>query len=190
MFTYQIDREVSLALPTPEKDAAPLFDLLVASQNEIAPWLPWVKSMKSPKDEQIFLENAMQHFIEKTSLNVVILYHDEIVGMISFNRFSWFNKNTEIGYWLGTDFSGKGIIQKAIQGMCNIGFEEYDLHKITIHAAVENTRSNKTAERAGFTLDGTLRQQERLADGYHDENVWSLTKSEWEASPCLSNSAE
>ncbi|USS91736.1 GNAT family N-acetyltransferase [Fructobacillus americanaquae] len=97
MFTYRIDQEVSLALPTPEKDAVPLFNLLTASQKEIEPWLR-IQNVKSPQDEQSFLESTMKRFVEKTSLNLVILYHGEIAGMISFNRFSWLNQNTEIGY--------------------------------------------------------------------------------------------
>ncbi|CAM4322621.1 GNAT family N-acetyltransferase [Weissella hellenica] len=64
--------------------------------------------------------------------------------------------------------------------MCELGFTEYEVNKIEIHAAVENTRSNKVAERAGFHLDGLIRANERLEDGYHDGYIWTLLKSDWE----------
>ena len=98
--------------------------------------------------------------------------------MISFNKFNNLDNSTEIGYWLATKFVGKGIMQRAVMGMCELGFTEYQVNKIEIHAAVENARSSKVAERTGFHLDGLIRASELLEDGYHDVYIWTLLKDE------------
>ncbi|AUJ30487.1 GNAT family N-acetyltransferase [Liquorilactobacillus hordei] len=180
MFTYKIDSEVSLALPRPKIDAAPLFQIIKESHEELQVWLPWVPSMKSIEDEETFLGGVLKNFGNERSLNTVILYRDTPVGMISFNKFNTTNQCADIGYWLGTKHVGNGIVHRAVAGMCTIGFTDYDIHKIEIHAAVENVRSNQVAKKAGFHLDGLLRANELLADGFHDENVWSLLREEWE----------
>ena len=180
MFKYQLDQEISLSLPRPKIDAEPLFKLLDESRNELKTWLPRFSDVKDKTDEEKFLSTVMAHFGTGNSLNAMILYQDQPVGMISFNQFHLTKQSTEIGYWLGTKFVGKGIMHRAVLGMCDLGFRDYQVHKIEIHAAVENQRSNSVAKKAGFNFDGVLRDHELLPDGFHDENVWSLLKSEWQ----------
>ena len=178
MFTYQIDEEVSLALPRPKIDAEAIYALIDDSRDEIAPWLTWANFMKNAEDEEKFLVETMEHFGKGYSLNLIVLYKNQPAGMISFNRFHKLDNSTEIGYWLATKFVGKGIMQRAVIGMCELGFTEYQVNKIEIHAAVENARSNKVAKRTGFHLDGLIRASELLEDGYHDAYIWTLLKDE------------
>ncbi|WP_333589658.1 GNAT family N-acetyltransferase [Ligilactobacillus acidipiscis] len=179
MFTYQIDDELSLALPRPQIDAQPLFELVEESRPDLATWLPWVPEMKSVADEEKFLTTVLEHFGNSTSVNLIIRYHDQPVGMISFNRFLQMDQSTEIGYWLATKFSGNNIMHRAVLAMCHLGFADYAVNKIEIHAATDNPRSNHVAQKAGFHLDGTIRASELLADGFHDGNVWTMLKDEW-----------
>lgn len=179
MFKYQVDNEVFLAIPRPEIDAKPLFKLVDDSRQQLEPWLPWVSNMKSFKDEEEFLFSAMKHFGTGYSLNTVIIFKNQAAGMISFNKFRAMDQSTEIGYWLGTKFVGNGIMHRAVSGMCDIGFSDYKVHKIEIRAAVENQRSNHVAQKAGFNLDGLVRANELLSDGFHNENIWTLLSNEW-----------
>jgi ribosomal-protein-serine acetyltransferase len=111
----------------------------------------------------------------------VIYYQNQPAGMISFNHFRRTDQSADIGYWLADRFTGQNIMHRAVQGICQLGFADYQLNKMVINAAVENTRSNQVAQNAGFKLDGTLRANELLLDGcFHDENHWSLLKNEWQ----------
>ena len=181
MFTYQIDDEVSLAIPRPKKDATPLFSLVEESRSDLAPWLPWVAGMQNVADEEKFLRTVLEHFGKGTSVNLIIRYQKQVAGMISFNRFLQMDHSTEIGYWLDNKFKGHNIMHRAVVAMCELGFSEYDVHKIEIHAAIDNVASNHVAQKAGFHLDGMVRASELLADGFHDTNIWTLLKEEWEA---------
>lgn len=178
MFTYQVDNEVSLALPRPKIDSQPLFEIIDESRQDIGTWLPWVPSIKTVSDEEQFLTSTLEHFGTSTSLNTVILYHDAPVGMISLNKFTASDQSTDIGYWLGSKYVGNGIMHRAVSGICAIAFEDYQVNKIEIHAAVENSRSNNVAKNAGFHFDGSFRAKELLIDGFHDANCWSLLAEE------------
>ncbi|MCM6765527.1 GNAT family N-acetyltransferase [Weissella paramesenteroides] len=180
MFTYQIDDEVSLALPRPKIDAEAIFQLIDESRNELVTWLPWVTGTTAVADEEKFLANDLEKFGTSTSMTTIILYKNHPAGMISFNRFREMDQSAEIGYWLGTRFIGKGIMHRAVVGMCQIGFNDYKVNKIEIHAAVDNARSNHVAQKAGFHLDGTIRADKLLSDGFHDGNIWTMLKDDWE----------
>jgi RimJ/RimL family protein N-acetyltransferase len=44
---------------------------------------------------------------------------------------------------------------------------------VQLYHAVENTASQRVAEKAGFTMEGRLRQSHRYGDGlHHDELLW------------------
>lgn len=180
MFQYKIDEEVSLALPRPKIDAEAIYALIDESRDEMAPWLTWPVDIKNANDEERALINDVERFGNGDSVTTIILFNNKAAGAISFNRFHKLDNSTEIGYWLATKFVGKGIMQRAVIGMCELGFTDYQVNKIEIHAAVENTRSNKVAERAGFHLDGLIRASELLEDGYHDGYIWTLLKSDWD----------
>lgn len=168
MFQYKIDDEVSLALPRPKIDAEVVYDLIDASRDELVPWLTWPVDMKTVADEEHALVRNLENFGKGISVATIIMFNNQPAGSISFNRFHKLDNSTEIGYWLATKFVGKGIMQRAVTGMCELGFTDYKVNKIEIHTAVENIRSNKVAERAGFHLDGLIRANELLEDGYHN----------------------
>lgn len=181
MFSYQIDDQVALALPRPENDSQPLFELIDHSRKNLATWLPWVPKIQTAADEKNFLQMVLLHFAQEKSLNTVIYYQSQPAGMISFNHFRQLDQSADIGYWLGDRFTGQNIMHRAVCGICQLGFSDYQLNKIVINAAVENTRSNQVAQNTSFKLDGVLRANELLLDGrFHDENHWSLLQSEWQ----------
>lgn len=178
MFTYRIDDEISLALPRPSVDAAPLFALVDQDREALGQYLPWVPGMESVAAEAAFLQMTLEHYAAGLSLNTVIHYGDAVVGMISFNRLDHLNHQADIGYWLGTEFHGLNIMHRAVSGMCALGFVDFDLNRLIIRAAVDNAPSNHVAQKAGFTLEARLREAELLADGYHDENQYSRLKQD------------
>lgn len=180
MFQYKIDEEVSLALPRPKIDAKAIYDLIDDSRKELSQWLMWPVDMKNVADEERALVRNLEHFGKGDSVTTIILFNEQPAGVISFNRFRKLDNSTEIGYWLATKFVGKGIMQRAVTGMCELGFNDYQVNKIEIHTAVENARSNRVVEKAGFHLDGLIRANERLEDGYHDGYIWTLLKSDWD----------
>lgn len=53
---------------------------------------------------------------------------------------------------------------------------ELGLHKIKLLAEVINSASNAVAEKAGFQLEGILKDEIHSAGKFHDANVYGLTE--------------
>lgn len=182
MFMYPVDDEIVLALPRPVLDAPRLFGLIQADRAGIGRYLPWAEHLADVAAEQAFLNMTLQHFGSGLSVNLVIWYKNEPVGMISFNGFQQEAASTDIGYWLGEQFRGRGIMHRALLAMCELAFTEYGVNKVIVRAATDNLASNHVAAAAGFKQDGVLRAGVRLSDGYHDEVEWSLLKRDYAVS--------
>lgn len=181
MFSFKYDDEVSLSLPLPDKDSEALYDLIAESRATIAQWLPWAYELQSVADEKKFLKTTLSNFGLGVSLNCVVRYHNQPVGMISFNQFNKNHRHADIGYWLGNKWHHKNIMHRAVTAMLTIGFTEYNLRKIIINVDVNNDASNHVAQRLGCHLDGTKRDDILYYNGtFADMNEWTLLRSEWE----------
>ena len=180
MLKHVVDSEVALALPRPNLDSAPLYALIEKNRSYIGEFLDWAENMKDAKEEATFLKTVNENFGAGKSLNLVIFYREEICGMISLNQFHRLSQSADIGYWLAEEFSGRGIMHRAVAGICELGFTDYVLNKITIAALVHNTRSNAVAKKAGFHCDGTFRAGQYIHGKFYDMNEWSLLKSDWQ----------
>ncbi|MEA0974179.1 GNAT family protein [Lacticaseibacillus paracasei] len=181
MFSYLIDYDLKLSLPRPEIDGPLLFEQIETSRDSLAAYLPWVAMTLTADDEINFLNTTLKLFGARTALHLTIYQADAPVGMISLNTIDTLVRHkADIGYWLTIPERGKGIMHKSIEALADIAFHDYDLNKLTINAAVANRASNAVAEKAGFHLDGTLRQDDQRADGtFLDVNTYSLLRSEW-----------
>lgn len=67
-----------------------------------------------------------------------------------------YRNNAEMGYWLGEDFWGKGIITAAIKAMVQYGFSTLPVQRIYARPYGNNPASQKALLKAGFTLEARL----------------------------------
>ncbi|WML48386.1 GNAT family protein [Neobacillus sp. PS3-34] len=178
MFLHKIDEEVTLKLME-MNDAERVFELTDQSRNHLREWLPWLDFTKKVEDTKGFIQGCLKNFEENKSLNTVILYNDKIVGVAGYNSINWSNKTAYIGYWLGDEFQGKGIMTKVAKALTDYAFSDLRLNKVEIRAAVGNKKSRSIPEKLGFTNEGCIRQAEWLYDHYVDHVVYGMLAEEW-----------
>jgi RimJ/RimL family protein N-acetyltransferase len=63
---------------------------------------------------------------------------------------------------------GKGLGAEAIDRLCRHAFEELDLHRVYAYVLGINPSARKAFERAGFSLEGTLRDDRWAVDRFID----------------------
>ena len=82
----------------------------------------------------------------------------------------------EIGYWLAAEYRGRGLMPRAIRVFADYAFRELQLHKLTATTYPFNPSSSRALEKAGFALEGRLREHVRSRDGaeYYDALVYGL----------------
>ena len=162
-------------------DADRLFALTDKNRTYLRQWLPWLDDTQTLQDTQEFIASALRRYKEQVGMTCGIFYKGNLAGVISLNIIDWMNYKTEIGYWLGAEFQGLGLMTRACQAMIDHAFLDLDLNKVEIRCATKNPRSCAIPQRLGFTQEGVIRQGEWLYDHFVDLELYGLLKSEWKA---------
>ncbi|MBD8497308.1 GNAT family N-acetyltransferase [Paenibacillus arenosi] len=178
MFIHKIDEELSLKLME-IKDAATIYELADRSRDYLREWLPWVDATTSVEDTKAFIQMCITGFAENKSLTTAILYKGKIVGVAGFNSITESNKIADIGYWLGAEYQGNGIMTRVAKALTDYAFNELNLNKVEIRAAIGNNKSRSIPERLNFVQEGCIRHAEWLYDHYVDHVVYGVLADEW-----------
>ena len=75
-----------------------------------------------------------------------------MIGSICLWNFTKDQKAAEIGYDLSPKYQGKGIMQEALKGILEFGFQQLNLELIEAYTHYQNESSKKLLERNGFKL--------------------------------------
>ncbi len=109
------------------------------------------------EDARSFINESMNNE-EKNQYIRAIVVNQEAAGVIGcFIKDDVHCKCCEIGYWLGEDFWGKGIMTEAVNRMCREIFQSYDVVRIFAEIFSYNAGSIRVLEKAGFQLEGKLK---------------------------------
>ena len=69
-----------------------------------------------------------------------------------------YHRSAEIGYWLGEPFWGRGIATEALRAVTEYAFATFDIIRLEAGVFGWNPASARVLEKAGYTLEGRLRQ--------------------------------
>lgn len=106
----------------------------------------------------------------------------EVLGCVSVHDIDTTHLNASIGYWTMPAARGHGHATAAIKLATDWTFTALQLRRVELVHAVENSLSCRVAERAGYMLEGTIRQGYKYGDGqWYDEHVHSRLMSDTEA---------
>ena len=179
MFYRQISADIKLSLTIPQYADA-LFSLTQKNRAYLKQWLPWLDKVQKSSDTRSFIQLQLLRFQKSEALHETIFYKDEIAGVLGYNQIDQENGVGHIGYWLGEQYNGKGIMTSSVKDLVKLGFAYFSVQRIEIRCAVDNVKSRAIPERLGFQNEGVIRSAEKVYDKYVDHAVYGLLKSEFD----------
>ena len=188
MLSLRIDEQTELRLIEP-RHAEALNALVERNFAHIKRWSAWLKDDRSIQNTHDFIKRNMARMSENNGYALAIWHAGEMAGQIEYNYLDWTNSATEIGYWLGASFEGRGIVTRSCRALVEHAFAELKLNRVEIRCAVENRKSRAIPERLGFRLEGVLVQAEWMHDHFHDLAVYAVLASEWRAAAAAAGGA-
>jgi len=164
------------------RDAEAIVDAVHSSLPDLQQWLPWAHTDYARDDASAYIRDSVQSWKEGRAFDFAIRSTDDPgrhLGNVSIWHVSRLGKVGEIGYWVRTDATSKGIASEATDAMLSLGFSTLHLHKVTLRIAVGNDASIRVAEKLGFTREGILREELRINGTWVDHILYSMLAHEY-----------
>ena len=103
----------------------------------------------------------------------------KLIGTIGFAELSWRNRSAEFGIMIGEkSYWGQGYGTEAVRLLSQYGFNTLNLNRIFLRVYEDNLRAIRAYEKAGFTLEGRMRQAEFRHGKYLDVLIMSLLRGD------------
>lgn len=174
MFSHTVDADLELRV-LEERDTRRLF-ALVEQNIDRHPEIPQLHSLE---EARLYITRDLTLLAANKGLGIGIWFQGNLAGAVRYHEIDLTNRSTELGYWLGSMFEGRGLVTKACHVMLDHAFNDIGLNRVVIGCSPDNHKSLAIAERLGFTREGVLRRSEWLKDRFVDQVVYGILASEW-----------
>jgi RimJ/RimL family protein N-acetyltransferase len=166
----QIETPRLLLRPPRTGDGAAVFEAVKESISELRRFvasLPWAAAEPSLESSEVFCRTGEANFLLRKDFPFLAFEKstDRLVVSTGLHRTDWQTPKAEVGYWCRTSATGNGFVTEAVTAVAQYAFDHLKMVRLEIITDEENAASRRVAQRAGFTLEGVLRNERRAPDG-------------------------
>lgn len=153
----------------------------IASQENLVQYSP--SDIATPNSLKNYVTIALQQLTAGTSIPFIIYDKKQGVyaGCTRYMNMNYKNKVLHIGStWIGREFQGTGLNTEMKKLMLDYAFTTLDFEKVEFRVDERNTASRKAVEKLGCVLEGILRKDVYLLDGFKRNTCcYGLLRTEW-----------
>jgi RimJ/RimL family protein N-acetyltransferase len=139
--------------------------------------------LRSEKTIREWMEKELLERKEWTAYFFAIrtLKEDQLIGFVGLNSIQWHHGDAWVGIGIGErEYWGKGYGTDAMRLILRYAFTELNLYRVSLGVFEYNPRALRSYQKAGFVVEGRVRQA-LLRDGRRwDWIVMGILREEWE----------
>lgn len=157
-------------------DAPSLHATVRESIRELSYWMPWCHPDYSLQDSEQWVQHCETVWQDRSEfpLGVFDRASGKVLGATGVNQLNPVNKIGNLGYWVGTPFTGRGIARTAALLAADIGFNDLGLTRLEIVVLTHNLASQRVAEALGAQKECIARNRLYFQGQPSDAVVYSL----------------
>ncbi len=84
------------------------------------------------------------------------------------------SQSCTLGYWMGKEHAGQGIMKQAVGLIVPYVFDRLKLHRLEAAAIATNRPSINLLEKCGFSFEGKVRKYLKINGKWQDHHLYSL----------------
>ncbi len=168
--------------PCRPSDADIVYQAVRESIDELSRWTPWAHPGYSMSDCSPWLEAREAAWSAGREYDFIALDDRDgaFLGGCALNDFNRTHNFANLGYWVRTSRAGQGVATAVVRLVAKFGFDTLGLTRLEIVTAVNNTASQRVAEKTGATREGVERNRHVIGDSLYDAVMFSLIPGDLE----------
>ena len=124
--------------PLEPGDAPAMHPLLTANRAHLDRWLRWSSAVRTPADVAALIARFQAQLAGGDGFHCAILADGVLAGGVVCWNINRQNRNAEVGYWLGTSHTGRGLATAAARWAVARLFEVEGVHRVEMQCGVPN----------------------------------------------------
>jgi len=170
-----------LIRPFVPDDRTAVYAAVRESIESISRWMSWCHSdysMREVEEWVALCEKNWQIQAADREFGIFDAQSSEALGCVGINQLNGVHNFANLGYWVRTTCTGRGVASTAARLAAQFAFRELKLSRIEIVARVENIASRRVAERIGCKFECVARNRLLYKGHPYDAAVYSLLPGE------------
>lgn len=162
--------------PLKPSDAQSFLTAVLASFNELNYWLPWCHHGYGLSDAQAWIATCEDSWQSETGypLGIFDAASGQVIGGVGIHQIDKTFHTGEIGYWVSTPNTNRGVAQFAARHAAEMGFQKLGLTRLELIVLTHNLASQRVAESIGAVRECVARNRMYFQGKPHDAVVYSL----------------
>jgi ribosomal-protein-serine acetyltransferase len=163
-------------VPIDTTDGQDMWFAVNGSRDALKRWLPWVQFHGDVTSSMRFAEACALDWDQGRAFRFVVRDRESfaLLGQVGLETLIHMHRSCELGYWLTTAATGKGIMTEASRAALDYAFARIGAHRVRIAAATDNHRSLSVISRLGFKFEGIAREAEWCDGRWLDHAVFAM----------------
>ncbi len=159
---YEAEDRTLILRPARVSDASAVHGAVQESQGELRKFMQWSHLPLTVKHQKTRLKKAVQDYKEGREL-LFHLYQSDggpFLGSLGLHHRTLSRYAFEIGYWIHSEYSGRGLATLGTQCLVVLAFDYLGCHRVQCGYNEANTASQRVNEKVGFAFEGRMRNFE------------------------------
>lgn len=153
----------------------------IAQQKNLVQYSP--SKIDTTEGLKAYVQTALDWYDNKTAMPFIVFdkQTNTYAGTSRYMNINWHNSVLHIGAtWIGREFQGTGLNKNMKFLMLQYAFEALNFDKVEFRVDERNMASIKAVEKIGGTLEGVLRKDTLMLDGFKRSTCcYGILKEEW-----------
>lgn len=168
-----------LVLRTPRmEDFDQWISLREASKNFLQPWEPvWDPADSKRSAFRQRMKRYQAELKSGKSISFFLFANDgkQLVGGLTLaNIRRGVSQSCTLGYWMGEEHAGQGMMKRAVHRIIPFVFEDMKMHRLEAAAIDSNQPSISLLENSGFIFEGNVRKYLKINGKWQDHRLYSI----------------
>lgn len=158
-------------------DETEVFAAIRESVEELSRWMPWCHPGYSIEETRAWIEHCGVARARGSEFHFVIEdASGAFLGTCGLNQMRVEHRMANLGYWVRTSATGRGVATRAVGRLAEFAFRETELVRLEIVVALDNFPSMRVAEKSGAIREGIAHQRLRIHDRSEDAVVYAILR--------------
>jgi ribosomal-protein-alanine N-acetyltransferase len=127
--------------------------------------------LESEREADDWVTRAVGRWATGKSVSWAVTEGNDVLGQVGLRTVNLFEGQAQLSYWTVPAARGRAVAPRAGALVTEWSFTVAGLHRLELQHSVRNLASCRVADRIGYRLEGTMREQLQHDDGWHDTHL-------------------